>query len=229
MIQGGESKHFWNRAARENAAWHIATGYTSESAEFFASGALEIDTFLNFAGLQLRGDERVLEIGSGVGRMTRRLAELAGSVIATDVSDEMLSRARTNLADLPNVSYVEVSGEGDLPVPDASVDAVFSYITMQHVPTAQAQERYFAEALRVLAPGGWALIQFRRGGFVPRVLDWVGHVRHLLRGRRTLSRAWRGARVAENTLRRHASGDVTVDILPLGRRHIWALARRAAG
>lgn len=226
MISPGTSKQFWNRAARDNAAWHVATGHTSESPEFFESGRREVDTFLSFAGLRLGRADRVLEIGSGVGRMTRRLAEQVSSVIATDVSDEMLARARRNLADLNNVEYVEVSGEGDLPVPDAAIDVVFSYITMQHVPTAAAQERYFAEALRVLAPGGWALIQFRRSGVVPRLLDWVGHVFHLTRGHRTLNRAWRGARVKSSVLRSYASETLSVEVMPFGRRHVWALARK---
>ena len=228
MSPTSPSKNFWNRAARENAAWHVATGYTRESDEFFASGVRDVDEFLVFAGLSVRPTDTLLEIGSGVGRMTRHLASFAGRVIATDVSGEMLSRAKANLAGLDNVDYVEVSGDGDLPFDDASVDAVFSYITMQHVPSASAQERYFAEALRVTRPGGWVYIQFRRTGLVPRLLDWAGNVSHLARGHNTLSRAWRGARVKETALLAHATDRVSVDILPLGRRHIWVLARKSA-
>ena len=227
MESPSASKRFWNRAARENAAWHIATHFASADDEFFASGSREATYFLAFAGLTLTRDDTLLEIGSGVGRMTRRLASMAGRVIATDVSGEMLSRARRHLAGLENIDYVEVSGEGDLPFPDASVDAVFSYITMQHVPTASAQERYFVEALRVTRPGGWVYIQFRRSGLRPRVLDWVGHLAHLLRGHRTLSRAWRGSRVKESALLAYDSPAVSVEILPAGARHIWVLARKA--
>ncbi len=222
MPDPSASKAFWNRAARDNAAWHIATGYTTESEAFFASGQREVDEFLNAAGLVLNGTEVLLEIGSGVGRMTRHLAALAQHVIAMDVSSEMLARARANLAALKNVEYVEVSGAGDIPLDDSSVDAVFSYLTMQHVPTASAQERYFAESLRVLRPGGWAYIQFRRSGFVPRLLDWAGHLAHTVSGHKTLSRAWRGARVKEQALLAYSSADVSVEILHLGRRHIWA-------
>ncbi|WP_157155346.1 class I SAM-dependent methyltransferase [Diaminobutyricimonas sp. LJ205] len=226
-MQEGTSKRFWNAAARENAAWYIATGFQVESPEFFASGQREVDHFLDLAGVALGASDTVVEIGCGAGRMTRRLSELAGSVIATDVSGEMLQRAAANLADHDNVGFIELSGDGDLPLPDESATAVFSYITMQHVPTAAAQEAYFASALRVLAPGGWALIQFRRSGVLPRLLDWVGHVWHLFKGRRTLDRAWRGARVQESVLLGYAASDLTVQILHLGRRHIWALAKRS--
>lgn len=223
----GTSKRFWNAAARENAAWYIATKFQSESPDFFESGRREVDHFLAFAGVGLAAADTVVEIGCGAGRMTRRLAELAGSVIAADVSGEMLQRAAANLTEHDNVGFVELSGEGDLPLADGSATAVFSYITMQHVPTAAAQEAYFASALRVLAPGGWALIQFRRSGLLPRLLDWVGHVRHRLAGRRTFGRAWRGSRVKESALLAHAASDISVKILPLGHRHIWALARRS--
>jgi ubiquinone/menaquinone biosynthesis C-methylase UbiE len=223
----GSSKNFWNRAARENAAWYIATKFDSESPEFFESGRREVDTFLDFAGVTLTEADTLLEIGCGAGRMTRRFVERAGAVIATDVSGEMLARAGANLAGATNVTFVEVSGDGDLLAADASVTAVFSYITMQHVPTVQAQERYFAEAIRVVAPGGWVLIQFRRSGFVARTIDGVGHVAHRLRGRQTFNRAWRGARLRTSAMLAHATTEVSVEILPLGRRHVWALARRS--
>lgn len=226
-MPSGLSKRYWNDAARDNAAWHIATRHESESAEFFARGSSEVDEFLAFGDIGLGPTDVLLEIGSGVGRMTRRLAEIAGSVIASDVSGEMLSKARTNLADLDNIRYLEVDGDGTLDLPDDSVNVVFSYITMQHVPTAAAQGRYFSESLRVLAPQGRLLIQFRRSGLLPRLLDWAGHLGHLVRGRRTLNKAWRGARIKERTLRAFASENVTVDILPFNRRHIWVVARKS--
>ncbi|MBB5632645.1 SAM-dependent methyltransferase [Cryobacterium mesophilum] len=226
-MPSGRSKTYWNDAARHNAAWHVATGHESESPEFFASGTSEVDEFLAFGKIELGATDVLLEIGSGVGRMTRRLAEITGSVTASDVSGEMLSKAQTNLADLDNIQYLEVDGDGTLALPDGSVNVVFSYITMQHVPTAAAQRRYFSESLRLLAPKGRVLIQFRRSGILPRLLDWAGHLGHLVQGRRTLHKAWRGARINERTLRAFASEHVTVDILPFNRRHIWVVARKS--
>lgn len=226
-MPAGVSKRFWDDAARDNAAWYIATGYTSESDEFFESGRREVDAFLALAEVSLGPDHTVVEIGCGAGRMTRRLAELAGTVIATDISAEMLVRAERNVAE-SSVEFVELSGAGDLPFADASASAVFSYITMQHVPTVVAQLAYVASSLRIVAPGGWVLMQFRRNGIVPRLLDWVGHVGHRLRGRRTLDRAWRGIRVPESRLLAFASDDVEVRLLRPTRRHTWMVARRRA-
>jgi SAM-dependent methyltransferase len=221
------SKRFWNDAAKQNAAWYIATAFTTESDEFFRSGAREVDSYLAFAGVSLNKSDSVLEIGCGAGRMTRRLSELAGSVIGTDVSGEMLKRAEANLASLSNVTFVEVDGDGHLPGRDESVSAVFSYITMQHVPSTEAQRLYFQESIRLLASGGWSLVQFRRGGLVPVALDWAGHVAHRISGRKTFSAAWRGARVRPKDLRSLATDSVRIQILPHGRRHIWALALKS--
>lgn len=220
-----DAKRYWNAAANDNAAWYIATGFTSENDAFFESGSREADEYLDIAGVSVVHGSTLVELGCGAGRMTRRLAELAARVKAVDISSEMLSHARKNLEDLTNIDYVEVSGEGWLPFDDDSVDAVFSYITMQHVPHAEQQLRYLAEGLRITAPGGWVLMQFRRGGPIPRVLDWVGHLRHVLSGRRTLSAAWRGARVPEKALLSLGNDQAQIEILRPSLRHIWVLAR----
>lgn len=222
------SRTFWDAAARENAAWYVATGFTSESEEFFEQGALETDHFLAHFGVVIAATDRVLEIGCGVGRMTRRLAQLGVGVVATDVSPEMLARCSTNLAALHNVRYVDVPGDGTLAaVPDASQDVVFSYIVLQHVPTAQAQLRYLTESARVLAEGGRMLIQVRRNSFSARSLDWLGHARHRFSGRRTLSGAWRGARVPVAAVEAALAqaGMKKVEVRPYGRRHSWIIAR----
>lgn len=222
----GNSAAFWDAAARANAAWYIATGHTAESPEFFAHGAAETDALLALTGVEVRPDQTVLEIGCGVGRMTHRLSELAGRVIGTDVSAEMLTRARRNLADRPNVTLVQIPGDGALPCTDGSVDVVFSYITMQHVPTVQAQLRYLSESIRLLRPGGRAAIQLRAPGVTARALDWAGHLAHALRGRRTLAGAWRGARLRPATLYGLGGEQVRVEIRRHNRRHIWFVAGR---
>jgi SAM-dependent methyltransferase len=225
-MNGHSSKRFWDAAARKNAAWHVATRFTSESEPFFASGERDVDEILARAGLSLGATDTLLELGSGVGRMTRYFAQRAGQVIAADVSAEMLRHARENLAELENIEYLEVSGEGDIPIPDSSVDAVFSYITLQHVPTASAQERYFAESVRILRPGGWAFLQFGHSGVLSGLLDGAAHVKHLLRGHNTLSRAWSGARLDERMLDKYSSQTVRIDVLPQNRRHVWVLVRK---
>src|SRR5438067_1460804 len=101
-----------------------------QDAAFFALGGAEVDHFLALCGVDLRPGDTVLEIGCGVGRMTHRLAELGARVIAADISQGMLDRAIENLRGVPGIEYVLVPGDGSLPLPDACVDVVFSYITL---------------------------------------------------------------------------------------------------
>lgn len=190
------SRSYWDDAARRNAAWYVATGHVQETEEFFSQGAAETDAFLEFCGIDPGGRGTVLEIGCGVGRMTRRLAELFGNVIAVDVSQEMLHRCRDNLSSHSNVDYRLVDGDGTLGgIGDGEIDVVFSYITFQHVPTRAAQMRYFEECVRVLRAGGRLAVQIRSSSPSAVALSYVGHLAHVVQGRRTLNRAWRGSRV----------------------------------
>jgi SAM-dependent methyltransferase len=224
--RGADSATFWDAAARENAAWYVANAYTEQNAAFFEQGARETDELLRLCGLRIEPDDVLLEIGCGVGRMTRRLAKIAGRVIATDVSAEMIAHARRNLSDRPDVDLRTVSGDGSLPLGTASVDVVFSYIVLQHVPNKQAQERYLRESLRVLRQGGRLAVQVRRGGLGTRAHEWVGYFGHLFHGRHTLSRAWRGSRLSRARLLALAGPDVEVSLRSAGRRHLWVIAHK---
>ena len=225
---GADSRAFWDAAAVEDAAWYVATGQSSESEAFFAQGAEETDYYLRLCGVPpMSGDTVVVEIGCGPGRMTRRLAELAGRVLATDVSGEMLARCRRSLAGRSNVDYLQLPGDGELTgIPDSSVDLVFSYITLQHVPSRAAQLRYLAESVRVLRPGGRAAIQVRATGWRASAYDWAGHLGHFAAGRRTLRAEWRGSRLARaDIVRTVQAAGARVELLPHGRRHLWVAAQ----
>ena len=56
----------------------------------------------------LRAEDRVLDIGCGIGRIEKYLAPRVGEMCAVDVSGRMIARARERLAGLPNVRLREV-------------------------------------------------------------------------------------------------------------------------
>lgn len=64
------------------------------SEAFLRQGAREVDELLAHTGVAVHTGDRLLEIGCEAGRMTGWLAELAGSVVALDVSPEVLRLAR---------------------------------------------------------------------------------------------------------------------------------------
>jgi ubiquinone/menaquinone biosynthesis C-methylase UbiE len=93
----------------------------------------------------------VLDIGCGSGGITVSLARDhgAGRVIGIDVEAPVCARAReraekAGLADRVEIRQVE---PGPLPLPDASVDLVFSKDSIVHIPDKAALAR---EAFRVL-------------------------------------------------------------------------------
>src|SRR5262249_44948247 len=105
---------------------------------------------------------------------------------------------------------------------------VFSYITLQHVPTAREQLGYVRETARVLRPGGQAALQVRASGPAPVALDLTGHVLHALQGRHTFRREWRGARRREADLWAAARcRGARVRLLRHGIRHTWLLMNAA--
>ena len=99
---------------------------------------------------------RLVDIGTGTGRMIELFGARASSAIGIDRSSEMLRLARVKL---------EASGlrgaslrQGDmyaLPLADASADVVILHQVLHY---AQAPGHAIAEAARLLAPGGRLLI-----------------------------------------------------------------------
>jgi protein-L-isoaspartate(D-aspartate) O-methyltransferase len=73
------------------------------------------------AGLQLQGDEHVLEIGTGSGYSAAVLARLAESVLSIERIDALAERARQNLEGLEGSERIEIRvGDGTLGAPDAA-------------------------------------------------------------------------------------------------------------
>jgi SAM-dependent methyltransferase len=107
-------------------------------------------------------DLDALEIGCGVGRMTRMMARIFRSVTAVDVSTEMVERAKTNLKGLDNVSVVLGDGATLSALAEVSFDFAFSFIVFQHIPAFEVVASYCREVYRVLRPGG--LFKFQLQG-----------------------------------------------------------------
>lgn len=222
-----DSRAFWDAAAREDAYWHIATGAPKDPDGFYRHGAEETDSYLAFAGMTPDPEGTLLEIGCGAGRMTRRLADHYGEVLALDVSSEMLVRAKTALADLDNVTYLLGNGRDLGEIGDDGVDAVFSYVVLQHIPDPKVQLSYLREIARILRSGGQAAVQIRANGVVPRAMDLAGHVAHAVQGRHTWRAEWRGARLRyADALAALGSRGAPVRLQPWGRRHVWLVAGR---
>lgn len=89
---------------------------------------------------------RVLDLGAGTGKLTRMLVERGLDAVAVDPAPEMLEQLARRV---PGVETLVGTAE-DVPLPDASVDAVTVAQAWHWVDAARA----VAEVARVLRPGG---------------------------------------------------------------------------
>ncbi|MGB3806330.1 MAG: metalloregulator ArsR/SmtB family transcription factor [Erythrobacter sp.] len=123
--------------------------------------------------LDILGDEplgRMLDIGTGTGRMAELFAERADHVVALDRNLEMLRLARAKLQDLPTNRTEIVHGDfADLPFGAGRFDIVLLHQVLHY---AQDPAVPLAEAARVTRPGGRIAI-----------VDFADHDREELRER----------------------------------------------
>ena len=102
--------------------------------------------------VELHGEERALDVGTGAGALAFALAPLVREVVGLDPVPELLALARER--SLSNTEFVEGDGTA-LPFPDGAFDLAGTHRTLHHV--AQP-ERIVAELARVTSPGGRVLV-----------------------------------------------------------------------
>lgn len=112
-----------------------------------------VDGCITRAGL--RPGESVLDLGTGTGAVAVRAAAAvgpSGSVVAIDVSEEMLAlaRQRVSTAALTNVDLRE-GGAEQIPAPDGQFDAVIASLSLMY---AVDRSSAAVECARVLRRGG---------------------------------------------------------------------------
>ena len=94
----------------------------------------------------------VVEAACGAGQGLGYLAQYARSVVAGDISSEVLACAAATYGKTLDLRVFDAAA---MPWPDASFDAVLMFEAIYYLPDVN---RFFAEAKRVLRPGGQLLI-----------------------------------------------------------------------
>lgn len=125
---------------------------------------------------------RVLEIGAGIGNLTRRLAPGREFYVATDIDREHLARLAARMAHRPNVrvAKVDLACPGDFEPLRARVDTVVCLNVVEHVEDDLSALRHLCG---VLEPGGRAVVLVPEGQSIYGELDVVlGHWRRYSAG-----------------------------------------------
>ena len=169
---------------------------------FTTGGDNEVRRYLKLFGFSDDGTQELsmVEIGSGIGRMTAGFSTRFGVVHAADVDAAFLERCRETVfhhGQPTALRTVHVADGRTLDIETGSVDFAFSYITLQHCSSSDALSLVH-EALRVTKSGGNISLNFRTwtmldtalvplGGLVrvlwrvPKAAKYMARVRSLTR------------------------------------------------
>ncbi|MEX0847554.1 MAG: class I SAM-dependent methyltransferase [Ilumatobacteraceae bacterium] len=184
----------WNAAGAASEEQHSAddvvratgwvfnnqTGDHLDLAEFVRTGDHETLAYLqafDLAGPQNQG-QTLVEIGSGIGRMTASFTRMFAKVVACDLDGAFLERCRETVAQFGLPERLQTSHVEDgrtLQIADGSADLTFSYITLQHCHPDDAIG-LVREAVRVTSPGGHVALNFRTWSGSDAVLWPTGKV-----------------------------------------------------
>ena len=194
----------------------MRTLYDSRAGEY----AEKTRSFRHFPGLRAEVDRfvaqthsprRVIDVGCGAGRDSRYLLELGCSVVALDLSIEMLSATSTCCGPGERLRLVQAD-MSRAPFSDACFDGAWVCASLLHLPSPYLL-RTLDELRRILVPGAIAAISMKSGhgeGWqVSRSLDQV--------------RWFTLVDPADFAALMRARGFVDVSVIPSG-RHEWFVA-----
>lgn len=170
---------------------------------------------------ELQPGEVVLDLGSGAGLdcfLAAQRVGPAGRVIGLDMTLEMLKLARRNAAKIGATNVEFRQGEMEhMPVEDASVDIVISNCVINLSPD---KDRVFAEAYRVLKPGGrLAISDIVTQGELPEAIRrsieaWTGCVAGALAEETYLAKIRRAGFTDVQVVGRTSFSQADIQLLP---------------
>ncbi|MCB2212051.1 class I SAM-dependent methyltransferase [bacterium] len=176
-------QEFWEARAKMAP---FSSGYTDPSVEQLEWNAIQRAIRTYAAG---HSDPSVLEIGCHVGYTTKKLHELMqpSHYDALDISPGSVEMARhySERHGYREVNFLTASATA-IPLEEAACDLLFSIRCIQNIQSADGQADAFAEASRLLKPGGLAVLVENREEELGRLnrlreaadLDPIGQPRH---------------------------------------------------
>lgn len=149
-------KDFWNgKATSPEAAIAAVDGSTSEEVVRHTGrwSAEQVRT-----ALKVGVDDRVLELGCGVGRIGRELAPSCAQWVGVDVSEKMIDHARSRLKEFDNTRFHRLSRSSLDMITDNEIDKAYSIAVFCHMDKEDLY-LYLQELYRVVRPGGLIFVE----------------------------------------------------------------------
>lgn len=165
-------KNNWEQISANDALYGIASADEKknnkwELDDFFKRGEGIINQLMETStkyGYPSKKDT-ALDFGCGAGRLLRFTSWHFRQVIGIDISKGMIELAKKYNGDLKNVEYF-VNEEPNLHfIADNSVDMVYTFHVLQHIPKRNDRIRFIKEFQRILKPNG--LLAFHIPIFLP--------------------------------------------------------------
>ncbi|XER04728.1 hypothetical protein SRRS_01960 [Sporomusa rhizae] len=128
-----------------------------------------LDAEINFVRQELKGSERVLELGAGYGRIMKELAPYAGSIVGIDISEDSIPFGQAYLKDSPNCELKMADAHKFEFTPEFNV-----ILCLQNALSAMKVEAlpFVQHTMNGLLPGGKAYFSSYSPKFWEHRLAW---------------------------------------------------------
>lgn len=198
-----QMKRAWDMRAQSDAFHYVETSHWLGDVDaFFALGEQRSQLLIDPSLAKSKVNRGVaLDVGCGVGRFSRALASRFENVIGVDVSGEMVKQAISHNSNFENITFRESDGNS-IPIDSGTVDFVWCYEVLQHMPERDVISNTLIDVARVMKIDGFALLHFRAAQEYPTLFRNIadllpeGFVRFakkaLGKDPLTADRAWRG-------------------------------------
>lgn len=171
MKKASNHKQDWENLGEMDPLWAVLSDKSKRFnnwnlEDFLKTGEIEVESVYSVIKdlkLDLNKGE-MLDFGCGVGRLARHWLKYFNKYVGSDISRNMLERAKKVNQDL-SAEFFE--NGNDLKIfKDKRFDFIYSGIVLQHLPSREAVKMYILEFNRILKDDGLLVFQ------IPSKIPW---------------------------------------------------------